>query len=130
MGPQGVLPSLMVSCRDAQLHSTGMHAPHMRRSAQRALALHSRAQQPHLMLALSSHCRRDLELARTLADQVRRREKLKRRELVLYKEEWAARWQGEHSPVQPQQCRNQQQCRSRGTRPVRRPFEAAQVRRR
>ena len=41
-------------------------------------------------------CRRDLESARTLADQVRKREKLKRRELQLYKEEWAARMQGEH----------------------------------
>lgn len=39
--------------------------------------------------------RRDLEAARTLADQVRKREKLKRRELQLYKEEWAARMQGE-----------------------------------
>lgn len=39
--------------------------------------------------------RRDLESARTLADQVRKREKLKRRELQLYKEEWAARMQGE-----------------------------------
>ena len=39
--------------------------------------------------------RRDLEAARTLADQARKREKLKRRELQLYKEEWAARMQGE-----------------------------------
>jgi hypothetical protein len=39
-------------------------------------------------------CRRDLESARTLADQIRKREKLKRRELQLYKEEWAARMQG------------------------------------
>lgn len=39
--------------------------------------------------------RRDLESARTLADQVRKREKLKKRELQLYKEEWAARMQGE-----------------------------------
>lgn len=38
--------------------------------------------------------RRDLEAARTLADQVRRREKLKRREAQLLKEEWAARMQG------------------------------------
>jgi hypothetical protein len=38
--------------------------------------------------------RRDLEAARTLADQIRKREKLKRRELQLYKEEWAARMQG------------------------------------
>lgn len=37
--------------------------------------------------------RRDLEAARTLADQVRRREKLKRREAQLLKEEWAARMQ-------------------------------------
>lgn len=39
-------------------------------------------------------CRRDLESSRTLADQIRKREKLKRRELQLYKEEWAARMQG------------------------------------
>lgn len=38
--------------------------------------------------------RRDLEAARTLADQVRKREKLKRREAQLLKEEWAARMQG------------------------------------
>lgn len=37
--------------------------------------------------------RRDLEAARTLADQVRKREKLKRREAQLLKEEWAARMQ-------------------------------------
>eukprot|EP00887_Chlorella_sp_A99_P008161 scaffold12.g8161.t1 len=37
--------------------------------------------------------RRDLELVRTLADQLRRREKLKRRELQLHREEWAARLQ-------------------------------------
>ena len=42
--------------------------------------------------------RRDLEAARTLADQVRKREKLKKRELQLYKEEWAARMQGEPGP--------------------------------
>ena len=38
--------------------------------------------------------RRDLEQARTLADQVRKREKLKRREAQLLKEEWATRMQG------------------------------------
>ena len=41
--------------------------------------------------------RRDLESARTLADQVRKREKLKRREAQLLKEEWAARMQGKKS---------------------------------
>ena len=49
-------------------------------------------------LKQGSRCRpyrRDLESARTLADQVRKREKLKRRELQLYMEEWAARMQGE-----------------------------------
>ncbi|PSC74628.1 Soluble inorganic pyrophosphatase 2 [Micractinium conductrix] len=44
--------------------------------------------------------RRDLESARTLADQVRKREKLKRRELQLYKEEWAARMQAIHDGAQ------------------------------
>jgi hypothetical protein len=39
--------------------------------------------------------RRDLEMARTLADQVRRREKLKKQEAVLLKEEWACRMRGE-----------------------------------
>ena len=38
--------------------------------------------------------RRDLEMARTLADLVRRREKLKRQEALLLKEEWTSRMKG------------------------------------
>jgi len=41
--------------------------------------------------------RRDLEMARTLADQVRRREKLKKQEALLLKEEWACRMRGQSS---------------------------------
>ena len=40
-------------------------------------------------------CRRDLDAARLLADQVRRREKLKKQELRLFQEEWEARMAGE-----------------------------------
>lgn len=39
-------------------------------------------------------CRRDLDAARLLADQVRKREKLKKQELKLFQEEWAARLAG------------------------------------
>lgn len=38
--------------------------------------------------------RRDLDAARLLADQVRKREKLKKQELRLFQSEWAARMAG------------------------------------
>ncbi len=37
-------------------------------------------------------CRADLELVRTMADQVRRRERLKRRQLLLWRQVWRARF--------------------------------------
>ncbi|EFN51054.1 hypothetical protein CHLNCDRAFT_141564 [Chlorella variabilis] len=55
--------------------------------------IRKRRMDPDEAKARFQEIRRDLESARTLADQIRKREKLKRRELQLYKEEWAARMQ-------------------------------------
>lgn len=43
---------------------------------------------PSLFLSLCDSCRQDLESLRTIADQVRKREKFKKRQLVEWRQEW------------------------------------------
>lgn len=72
----------------------GLFAPWMR-NQQRGRSIPNPTETiPYPVNCRCCRCRRDLDAARLLADQVRRREKLKKQELRLFQQEWAARMSG------------------------------------
>ncbi|KAL4431305.1 hypothetical protein ABPG75_006561 [Micractinium tetrahymenae] len=83
-----------LACAAGEEGGEGEEGPFHAQDSPVALAgIRKRRMDPEEVKSRFQEIRRDLESARTLADQVRKREKLKKRELQLYKEEWAARMQ-------------------------------------